>query len=47
MRGPEWKNMAIHGPGADYISVDEAREFIALARGVVEKLKSLGKTDDP
>ncbi len=36
------RNMAVHG-GWDAMGVsgDEAREFIALARGVVEKLKAL------
>jgi uncharacterized protein YutE (UPF0331/DUF86 family) len=36
------RNMAVHGGhGHDRVSTDEAIEFIALARGVVEKLKAL------
>jgi uncharacterized protein YutE (UPF0331/DUF86 family) len=36
------RNMAVHGgAGLAGVSPDEAREFIALARGVVEKLRRL------
>ena len=36
------RNMAVHGGhGATSITTDEALEFLALARGVVEKLQSL------
>jgi hypothetical protein len=36
------RNMAVHGAhGAAYITTDEALEFLALTRGVVEKLQAL------
>jgi hypothetical protein len=36
------RNMAVHGGhGASLITTDEALEFLALARGVVEKVQSL------
>ncbi len=36
------RNMAVHGGhGAAFITTDEALEFLALARGVVEKLRAL------
>lgn len=36
------RNMAVHGgAGLTGVSTDEAREFIALARGIVEKLRRL------
>lgn len=35
------RNMAVHGGHATPITTDESLEFIALARGVVEKLQAL------
>lgn len=36
------RNMAVHGAhGAAFITTDEALEFLALARGVTEKLQAL------
>ncbi|MGH7553918.1 MAG: hypothetical protein ACREMQ_12925, partial [Longimicrobiales bacterium] len=36
------RNVAVHGgAGLTGVSPDEAREFIALARGIVEKLRQL------
>jgi hypothetical protein len=36
------RNLAVHGGhGAAFITTDEALEFLALARGVVEKLRAL------
>jgi uncharacterized protein YutE (UPF0331/DUF86 family) len=38
------RNVAVHGgAGPGGVTADEAREFIALARGVVEKLRGLRK----
>ena len=35
------RNIAVHGGGGVQISFDEAREYVAIARGVVEKLTAL------
>jgi hypothetical protein len=36
------RNIAVHGHGgAGPVTADEAREFLALAGGVAERLKSL------
>jgi len=38
------RNMAVHGGHGTSITTDEAVEFLALARGVVEKLRTLRRT---
>lgn len=37
------RNLAAHGPQTETISTGQAREFIAFAQGVVEKLQKLGQ----
>lgn len=40
------RNIAVHGHGgAGPVTADQAREFLALAGGVVERLKSLNRKD--